>query len=475
MIHTDPRRAAIYARISSDRHKDDEDEDARALGVKRQEEDCRALIGRLGWDLGGLYVDNDVSAYSGKARPEYARMLDDLRAGTVNAVVAWHPDRIHRSPRELEAFIDLVEDRAVEVQTVTAGVLDLTTPTGRAMARTLGTWARFESEHKAERLRRKHAEKAAAGKPNKSGTRAYGMTEDWSAIVPSEAALIREAVGRVLAGDSLRGIAADWNARELFTTTGGRWQQQPLRRMLLSGRLAGIREHGGEAVAAGTWPAIIDAATLERVRSILRDPARRTTTVRARRYLLSGLLVCGLCGARMVARPRGDHVRRYICAKGPMYNGCGTVIVADGLEAAVSADVVEAIDSPELAEATRSTRAAGAVDTRLALDAIAAGELALEELARDYYGHRRIGRSEYLAGRDAVAADVEAARKSIATDARKGALAAVAGRAGDRWASMSFDQRRAAIGAVVDRVTITAGRRGYNRFDPTRASIVWRD
>jgi hypothetical protein len=53
-------------------------------------------------------------------------------------VVTWHLDRLNRSPMELERLIPLLEQRAVIVQTVTAGVLDIGTPSGRAVARTLG-------------------------------------------------------------------------------------------------------------------------------------------------------------------------------------------------------------------------------------------------------------------------------------------------------------------------------------------------
>jgi hypothetical protein len=64
----------VYARISSDG-------EGRSLGVQRQLEDCRKLAGERGWVIGREYVDNDVSAYSGRQRIEYARMCDDVAAG----------------------------------------------------------------------------------------------------------------------------------------------------------------------------------------------------------------------------------------------------------------------------------------------------------------------------------------------------------------------------------------------------------
>jgi DNA invertase Pin-like site-specific DNA recombinase len=98
-------RAALYCRIS-------QDGEGQGLGVARQEADCRHLAERRGWEATEVYVDNDLSAYSGKTRPAYRRLLAEIEAGRVEAAVAWHPDRLHRSPVELEAFIDLGSDRA---------------------------------------------------------------------------------------------------------------------------------------------------------------------------------------------------------------------------------------------------------------------------------------------------------------------------------------------------------------------------
>ena len=73
--------AAIYARISADKGGD-------GLGVDRQEADCRALAERLGWSVEQVFIDNDVSAYSGKMRPQYRAMLDAVRAERIKGIVA---------------------------------------------------------------------------------------------------------------------------------------------------------------------------------------------------------------------------------------------------------------------------------------------------------------------------------------------------------------------------------------------------
>ncbi len=102
-----PVRAGIYTRISWD-------PDRQRAGVERQRVDCEALCADRGWEIAQYSEDNDRSAYSGKRRPAYERVLTAVEERRFDAVVTWHNDQLHRSPRELEAFIDLVERLPVD-------------------------------------------------------------------------------------------------------------------------------------------------------------------------------------------------------------------------------------------------------------------------------------------------------------------------------------------------------------------------
>ncbi len=91
------------------------------------------------------------------------------------------------------------------------------------------------------------------------------------------------------------------------------------------GRIAG-QWIKGEIVADAVWPAIITREQSETIRATLADPDRRTNKS-ARRYLLAGLVRCGLCGGKMVARPRAGGQRRYACVTDPGSGGCGRMTV----------------------------------------------------------------------------------------------------------------------------------------------------
>ena len=179
------RSAAIYARISAD-------VEGTGLGVTRQLEDCRKLAADRGWPVGDEYADNDVSAFSGKPRREYARMLDDLASGARDAVmIAYNLDRLHRRRVGiLEEFVALCERVGVrDVATVTADI-DLGNDDGLFMARIFAAFAAKESGRKSARIRRKMLQNAEQGVPHGS-VRPFGYENDKITIREDEAKVVR--------------------------------------------------------------------------------------------------------------------------------------------------------------------------------------------------------------------------------------------------------------------------------------------
>ena len=249
------RRAGIYVRISDDR-------EGAGLGVERQEKDCREVAKRLGWDVVDVFVDKDLTAFAKsrkyKQRPGYARLVDAVKAGEVRGVLTWHTDRLHRTPRELEDFIDLAEAHDLAAETAKAGVLDLSTPAGRAVARTLCAWAYYESEHKSERICAKYVQLAEQGLPGNGGYRPFGYSKDRMHLVEDEAEHLRWAYSQVLVGRALRTIVHDLNERGVTSTQGKPWTMQALRYNLLAPRNTALREHRKVIVGPAAWPAIVD-------------------------------------------------------------------------------------------------------------------------------------------------------------------------------------------------------------------------
>lgn len=423
-----------------------------------------------------VYVDNDVSAWSGKHRPEYLRLIEDLRSGEIDALVVWHADRLHRHPRELEEFIEICATAGVADLATVTGEIDLATETGRLTARILGAVARKESDDKSNRIRRKHLELAANGKVSGGGARPYGFEADRVTMNQSEAAVIRELARRTLAGESIRSLCNDLNGRGITTSKGGEWSPQTMRRMLLSARIAGQREHKGEIVADAEWGAIITPADSGRLRSLLKDPSRRASRP-PRRYLLAGGLTrCGLCDVPLVARPRTDGTRRYVCSHGPGLPGCGKIAtVAEPLETLVIEAVLYRLDTPELnaalTNAIRSNEALSELRDQLGHD-----EEQLEMLATDF-GNNAITRSEWFAARDPIQTRVDQARRRLARLSPTALVEQYAGQGDalrDAWSDLPLSRQQAIIKSILDHVTVASAVRGRNTFDPKRFKPIWR-
>ncbi|GAA1902955.1 recombinase family protein [Lapillicoccus jejuensis] len=301
-------RAAIYVRQSLDKSGE-------ALAVGRQLAECLELVESRGWEVADVYQDNDVSASSGKMRPEWSRLLTDLADGRHDVLVAWHTDRMYRRLRDLVELIDIVEKRRnFKIATVRSSDIDLSTPAGRMSASMLGSVAAYEVQQKGDRQRAANRQRAQDGVVLWS-RRPFGFDRDGSTVtvVKAESKEIKAAARKVLKGATLSSIAADLNARGIPTTTGGRWTVTAVRRTLVNPRTAGRVVSRGQDYGA-TGPKILDAETFDRVGALLRDPARKSAPPStAVKYLLSGLACCGRDDEPMYATSNPQGVMVYRC------------------------------------------------------------------------------------------------------------------------------------------------------------------
>lgn len=317
-----PVRACIYARISKDR-------DGQGLGVDRQKADCRALAERLGYEVVTVYVENDVSAStrSKKARPQYEAMVRAVRAGEVDAILAYSNSRLTRRLRELLDLIDLHAATGVRIVTVKSGQDDLSTADGRMVAQIKGSVDQAEAERTAERLRDQKRQAAEAGKFG-GGHRPYGFEPDGLTVREDEAAVIRELTEGILNGRSTRVLAQELNDRGLTNSMGNPWTYSRVREVVMRPRNAGLISKGqsrlgkAEIIGPGSWSAIVTEDEWRAVYDHLRDSSRRTSEDNASRWLGSSYYECGRPGCESVMRSavygkksHGSRRHHYRCAE----------------------------------------------------------------------------------------------------------------------------------------------------------------
>jgi site-specific DNA recombinase len=461
-------RAAIYTRISED--------DGTALGVGRQEKDARALADRKGWDVARVYVDNDVSATRSKVRPGYQQMMQAIDRGDVDAVVVWDVDRLTRTPRELEDIIDLADRRGLALASV-GGDIDLATPQGRMTARIKGTVARHETEQMSRRIRRSNDERAARGDVH--GRPGYGYTRalDGTLIVDEEqAAIVREAAHRALAGESLRSIAKDLIGRSVGSPgRSGTWNTTTLRQLLLRPSVAGLRQHRGQIIGRLNVPPVIDEDTRTRLVILLTDPSRRShTRGKTPVHLLSGIALCGRCGGKMhrlvpwVTKDENAKTKSQ-----PAAYACSECYRVRRKQVPVDEYVTELVLSRlEQPDAINVFTSGDDEQVRHAHDRLATIDAKLAEAA-DAFADGSIDGAQLKRITERLRIDQERAKVTLTDAMPKAIPSEVVGLHARRaWEGLSMDKKRAVI-TVLMTVTILPSGPGIRGFNPDLVRIDW--
>ncbi|HEU0191429.1 MAG TPA: recombinase family protein [Mycobacterium sp.] len=466
-------RAGMYLRISLDR-------DGRQLAVSRQREDCLKLCRSKGWEP-VEYCDNSVSATSGRTRPAYQRMLDDVRDGHLGAVVVWDLDRLHRQPRELEDFIDLADTHKLELATVT-GDCDLSTDNGRLFARIKGAVGKSETERKSARQRRAARQLAESGRPKWKRCFGYIATDAGPVPDPKVAPLVKQAYAAVLAGSSLSDICRLWNGAGALTRGGKQWTAPQVSNFLRKPRNAGLRTYQADPhrcdrdsiVGKGAWEPLVDEELFWSVMALMGDRKRRPGPKSVRRYLLTNVMVCGKCRTGVLAarwspkRADASHSIVYVCST------CrGVSVRAEHVEPVVYAEVAARLARPDAVDLLNAEQhdAAEAEALRVEETTLRAQ---LDQLGADYAESLLTARQVKVAT-DVIESKLEAIQRQQHDSERLRVFDGIPLGTPEVETSiraLSPDRFRAVLDAIATVKVMPVGKGGYV-FNPDRVKVVF--
>ncbi len=316
----------IYARYSTEHQT----EASTADQLRR----CREYAIAHGWVIEREYLDEGISGAAMGNRPGVLELKNSVRSGDIVLVV--DTTRLSRS-QDLAPLLTRWRHSGIRV----IGVLDnfdSNSPTARLQAGLSGI---MSEEFRATIAARTHSALQMRAKANRAtGGRCFGYNKDGS-INESEAAIVREIFTRVASGDSQRSIANDLNNRGV-PSPGASWKRKnrnqtrawlvsAIHAMLHNERYtgkviwnqttwprdpdSGVRvcvERAESEWIVGSGPAIIENDLWEKVRAIA-TPRKFHGGSRggSPKYLLSGVLVCGLCHSKLIAT--GKNAAWYYC------------------------------------------------------------------------------------------------------------------------------------------------------------------
>ncbi len=299
-----PPRAIGYVRVSTYR----EEKISPELQVAAIEAHCR----RRGYMLVGVHQDLDATGRN-FARAEVQRTVQRIEQGEAELIVVWKVSRFGRNRRDWYVNADRVELAGGRLESATED-FDAQTSVGRFTRGMLVELAAFESDRIGDVWREVHARRVQHGLPH-SGQPRYGylITDGQYEPDPDTAPVLELMYEWFLQGVGFSAIATRLNRAGHTTVRGTPWSRDVVGNVLDSGFGAGqliIGRRGanrGRHLPGAQRP-VIDADTWQRYLAARERRRGQPPKVTAPRYVLSGLVKCGDCGAAMTAGNLG--VRR---------------------------------------------------------------------------------------------------------------------------------------------------------------------
>jgi len=349
-------RCAVYTRKSSEEGLEQEFNSLHA-----QREACEAYIASQrseGWVLvRDQYDDGGISGGT-LERPGLKRLMADIEDGLVDVVVVYKIDRLSRSLADFAKLVEVFDRNGLTFVSVSQS-FNTTTSMGRLTLNILLSFAQFEREVTAERIRDKVAASRKKGMWM-GGVPPYGYRVENRKLLVDEntAAHVRWIFARFLEIGSCTELAQDVGARGIRTPRGNRIDKKYLYRMLSNRAYLGEAVHKGDSYP-GEHDAIINRETWDRVHAILREsPRKRAARTRAETpALLKGLLF-GPDGAAFspTHTRKGGRLYRYYVSQTVLKHGAGSCPVgrvpAGEIEAAVIDQLRTVFRQPEIVAGT---------------------------------------------------------------------------------------------------------------------------
>lgn len=317
-IETDGEvRAALYARVSSDRQAE------RDLSIPAQLKALRQYADKQGWRIVEQFIDEAESARTAD-RPEFQRMmgLSKQKEHPFTVILVWKLSRFARNREDSILYKAMLRKHGVQVVSINEPIDD--SPAGRMLEGMIEVVDEFYSANLSSDTIRGMNENASRGFLN-GGRAPYGYRRvkvkvgeiDKAKLeaVPEHAPTVKRVFQMCLDGMGVKEIAKKLNAEGYKTRDGHEWTNTVLYYILTNEAYTGVTVFNGyrywdskaekaqKAIRIeGTHEALVTREQFEKARQNLKERGFAVTHPRsvASDYLLSGILYCGCCDAKMI-------------------------------------------------------------------------------------------------------------------------------------------------------------------------------
>lgn len=442
-------RAALYIRVSTDRQAEE------GYSIEVQKERLLAYSKTFdGVVQTELYIDDGFSGAT-LERPAMQRLVGDVKSGAVTHVCVYKLDRLSRSQKDT---LFLIEDVFLPNNIAFISIqesFNTATAFGRAVVGILSVFAQLERENIYERTRSGMQKRVEAGYWPGGGGVPFGYDYDpeRGILVPNgDAETVRQVYELYLRGFSLQTIA---------NMLGLKYEK--LASQILTRKTnIGIIEYNGVEYRGRHEP-IVSPETYERA-MMLRQQRSEKRLMPETRHLLSGLVWCGVCGAKMRYQKWGKAGCKLVCYSRQMSKpylvrdpDCDNEpIWAEDVENAVISDLFSF--TPDKIEA--SDAEGSALSVRELLEKKRAD--AEVKLRRLYGLFAESGNDVLRESIKELSDEIGSLDGKLREETERGKWSKSAGRAKERllnvrdtWPYMDEHERRNLVCSVIERITVT--------------------
>ncbi len=223
-------------------------------------------------------MDNDVSAFSGKPRPAYRRLLANLADGARHAVVVYHVDRLTRRPFELEQFLEVVTAASVHnVRFVAVGTLTSAMGTGSCWCVCSRSWPPTRRRPRAAGCGASSTRWPPPADPMVAPTAPSATRPTSSPSAQPKRKLCERSPAATSAGESLLSLATWLNGEGVRTVTGRPGAPRRCARCSCPGALPACASTGAKSSAPPSGSPSSPRGTGQAARSLCRGRPHRTT------------------------------------------------------------------------------------------------------------------------------------------------------------------------------------------------------
>lgn len=293
------KHVALYLRVSSDRQAKTGDslrEQIETLQDYADKHDDMVVF--------DTYIDDGISGQK-LARDEFARLMEDVKSGSIDIILFTKLDRWFRSLRHYLNTQAILDEYNVSWTAVSQPFFDTTTAHGRAFVAQSMTWAELEAQNDSERILDVFESKVKFGEVI-SGNTPLGYRIENKKLVPDEnAKYVVEIFERYKKTSSLTDVMLYMRENYGLDRTTSTYRRSILKNKKYIGEFRGNTNY---------CEPIIDKETFDLVQHLLSKNIRAN---KAHNYMFAGLVRCGDCGSAMAAHqvhgvghPRLDGTRK---------------------------------------------------------------------------------------------------------------------------------------------------------------------